>query len=148
MKTVYAKSYLSIAGLVMMMVGIYIAINTADYMAAMTTLNAENLEPSINMLSDLRGMGGMLFVLGTYVSISVFQQEWQKPALMIGTLVYAAFVLFRSLGFIVDGLPEMTIMLAYLIEMVLAALGVLLLRAKAFDASTCEDTNTRESLAL
>lgn len=133
MKKLFVASYLFIAGLVMISVGVYIAVMTTDYMAAMT---AQNAVPSINMLSDLRGMGGLLLVLGIYVIVSVFRKTWQKSSLMIATAVYISFVIFRSLSFVLDGMPEMAIMAAYLIEFALAALGVLLIKQRGFRSAT------------
>lgn len=124
MKNVFIKSYLFVAGLVMLLVGIYIAITTMEYMAAISPTNDMT---SINLLSDLRGMGGVLLVLGTYVFISTFYAAWQWPALIIATAIYASFGIFRSLSLALDGMPETEIMIAYLIEVVMAMLGVWLI---------------------
>ncbi|SMF15636.1 protein of unknown function [Alteromonadaceae bacterium Bs31] len=127
MKKLYIKSYVFIAGLVMLFVGLYTALTPLEYVAAMTS---GNTLPSINMLSDLRGMGGMLVVLGVYVLLSAFRSAWRQPALMLAASVYATFVVFRSLGFALDGTPELAIMSAYGIELVLALAGVTLLKAR------------------
>lgn len=125
MKTLFTRSYLFIASLVMMLVGVYIAITTNDYMAAMTPSGSL---PSVNMLSDLRGMGGLLLVLGAYVFVSVFRKVWWQSALIITTVIYLTFLVFRSLSFILDGVPEAMILTAYAIEAVLAGLGVVLIK--------------------
>jgi hypothetical protein len=125
MKTKLTKTYLFIASLVMMLVGVYIAITTNDYMAAMTSSDAS---ASVNMMSDLRGMGGLLLVLGAYVFVSVYRRQWWQPALNITTVVYLTFVIFRSLSFILDGLPDVMILAAYSVEVVLAGLGVVLIK--------------------
>lgn len=130
MTNLFIKAYLFIAGLVMMLVGIYIALATNDYVAALTS-QTEN--PSISMLSDLRGMGGMLLMLGTYVFISLFRKSWRNSGLIMATVVYTSFVLFRSLSFALDGLPEIGILMAYLIELILAVIGAFLIKVRAFD---------------
>jgi len=131
MKDICTKSYLFIAGLVMLLVGTYIAITTLDYM---TAIAPDNRGVSINLLSDLRGMGGMLLVLGAYVLTSAFRPAWRQPALIVATAVYASFVVFRSLGVVLDGLPETSILTAYCIETVLAVLGFWHIQRKTWQA--------------
>lgn len=121
MKRIIKRGYLLVAGLIMMLVGSYIAITTLDYVAVMS---AGDTVPSTNMLSDLRGMGGILLVLGTYVLIGSFRINWQQPALIIAVGVFASFVVFRNLGFVLDGWPDTSIMIAYWVEVVMAASGV------------------------
>ncbi|MDB4837611.1 DUF4345 domain-containing protein [Marinomonas sp.] len=118
------------AGVSLSLVGGYIAIDTANYVV---TMNTANTVLSSSMLSDLRGIGGvmllLLLLLGMYVFVSVFKSTWQASALILSTLVFASFVLFRSLSFVLDGLPQMTILTAYIIEIVFAILGGLLLNS-------------------
>ncbi len=121
MKRIIKRGYLLIAGLIMMLVGSYIAITTLNYV---TVMSAEDIVPSTNMLSDLRGMGGMLLVLGAYVLIGSFRINWQQPALIIAVGVFTSFVVFRNLGFVLDGWPDTSIMIAYWVEVVMAASGV------------------------
>ena len=121
MKRIIKRGYLLIAGLIMMLVGSYIAITTLDYV---TVMSAEDIVPSNNMLSDLRGMGGMLLVLGAYVLIGSFRINWQQPALIIAVGFFTSFVVFRNLGFVLDGWPDTSIMIAYWVEVVMAASGV------------------------
>ncbi len=132
MKNLLTKSYLLIAGFLMVMVGVYIAITTAAYVTTMTT---QDTALSINMLSDLRGMGGMLLIVGTYVLASAFRRSWQQPALVLSVGVYATFVAFRSLGIFLDGLPGMEILIAYSIELVMAVLGILLGSGQSFESA-------------
>ncbi len=125
MKSGILKGYLLLAGTVMMVVGSYMAITTAAYLATMTT---PDVPASINLLSDLRGMGGVLLILGGYVLMSTFRITWQNSALVISITVYASFVIFRSLGFVLDGFPDTAIMTAYMIEAILAIVGVILIK--------------------
>lgn len=125
MKSLCIKGYLLAAGLVMASVGTYIAIATTEYWAAIVTGNSM---PSINMLSDLRGMGGVLLVCGVYALMGAFIKAWKRPALITATAIYLSFVVFRSLGAVLDGLPETAIIMAYLVEATLAVLGLMLIK--------------------
>jgi len=127
MNNLIMKSYFFGAGLVMMLVGFTIGITTSEYSAVMTSATTT---ASIDMLSDLKGMGGMLLMLGSYVFISTFRRAWQHPALVIATAVYASFMLFRTLGFITDGLPGTMILVAYTIETVLAIMGAMIVKSR------------------
>lgn len=128
MKSMLSQSYLFISGLIMMIVGVYIAIMTLDYMVAMAP---QSPPPSTNILSDLRGMGGAMLVLGIYVFANAFRRASRQSALIIASVVSLSFVAFRSLSLILDGIPDMTIMMAYCIETLMAVFGVLLIKQRA-----------------
>ena len=128
MKSIFSQSYLFIAGLIIMLVGIYIAIMTLDYMVAMAP---QSPPPSTNILSDLRAMGGVLLVLGIYIFTGVFRKTWRQSALIIASAVALTFVIFRSLSLVLDGIPDMAIMMAYGIETLMAVFGVLLIKQRA-----------------
>ena len=127
--------YLLFAGLTMLMVGAYIALTPNDYFATMNPdimpINKFDAPPlslaSKDMLSDLRGMGGMLLFVGAFALFSVFKVQWRISALITSTLVFSAYVSMRSLGFLFDGLPSAPILIAYGIELVFALLGMALL---------------------
>jgi hypothetical protein len=128
------KMYVFISGLVMVMVGGYIALTPNSYLIAMemhpvenTTELYQSIMPSQSLLSDLRGMGGLILIMGVFVFISTFKNTWINSAMLMSVLVYVTFVGFRTLGFIVDGLPQMEIIIAYFIEFVLAFFGIALL---------------------
>lgn len=127
------KIYVLISALIMMAVGSFIAFAPVDYLASLSTstanvpMNPFN-NPPVNLLSDLRGMGGMLLVLSVYILSSFFRTLWLPNAILVSTLVYTAFLVFRSIGFVLDGFPNLALMLAYIIEMILAASGFWLIQ--------------------
>lgn len=125
MKTIALVGYLFFGGLIIALVGLYMAVSTNAYMATITEAEAQ---VSIDLLSDIRGMGGLLLTLGAYTLIAAFRKNWRSPALLLSITVYMSFVVFRTLGFVVDGLPEMKIFLAYSIELIMALWGYLVLK--------------------
>lgn len=138
MKLSFNKFYLFIAGLTMLLVGSFIALAPNAYLMSMGAQPDEafsngvtqgNIAPT-GLISDLRGMGGMLLFIGAYVFISTFKIAWQQTALLISTLVYCAFVVFRTTGFIIEGFPSIGILTAYFVELVIALIGVFLMKAK------------------
>ena len=138
MRNYSQKSYLFIAGLMMMAVGIYVGVMPGDYLAGMVIEGELDVHPalnrsspsSLNMLSELRGMGGLLLVFSIYILMSMFKISWRQTALFIAVMVYASFFVFRTLGFVLDGFPGAAVMLAYVIEVVMTLAGILLMDGK------------------
>ncbi len=123
MKNLILTIYLLLAGIVMFFVGVYIAILPIVYFSDMSMLS---VEPSINLISDLRGMGGLLLVLGVYIfALAIFESK-RQTGLKLALFIYSTFVVFRSLGFILEGSPSATIMSAFAIELFFALSGVVL----------------------
>lgn len=132
--------YLLIAGITMLMVGAYIALTPIDYVSTMNPSHfldtRHELTPSaaisIDMLSDLRGMGGMLMFVGVFAIGSVFKPALKRNALITSTLVFSAYVALRSVGFLFDGIPSAPILVAYCIELIFVLFGMrLLVKEKA-----------------
>lgn len=128
MKNRILTIYLFAAGLIMMAVGGYIGLEPSGYFTTMM-LDAE-LPPSTNMLSDLRGMGGVLLMFGLITLISAFKPGWMSFGLNASALVYSAFVVFRGLGFLLEGLPEAEILIAWSIEILMMLAGGWLIARK------------------
>lgn len=128
------RSYVFVAGVAMMGIGAYTALSPAAYVASLqsTALADATLSPGVNLLSDLRGMGGLLLTASVFIVLSAFQSAWLRSAMVLSTVIYSVFVVFRVLGIVLDGLPETALMLALAIECVLSLLGFLLLAKTRF----------------
>ncbi len=113
-----SKLYLFIAGLILVLVGSYIGFLPGDYL---TQLFGDK-EFSFDSLSEMRGMGGSLFVIGLFVFSAAFIKRIESPALVISALIYGSFSVFRLLGFLFDGLPSQSIIIAFSIELLMALL--------------------------
>jgi len=121
-----SKLYLFIAGLILVLVGSYIGFLPGDYL---TQLFGEK-EFSFDSLSEMRGMGGSLFVIGLFVFSAAFIKRIESPALVISALIYGSFSVFRLLGFVFDGLPSQSIIIAFSIESIFAMMVILILRSR------------------
>lgn len=138
MKLSFNQFYLFVAGLIMLLVGGFIALSPNEYLISLDVQPntafrsglAQKSAASNNLISDLRGMGGMLLSIGTYVFISTFKTAWWSSAILTSTLVYSAFVVFRTAGFIFEGLPSMGILIAYFVELIIALMGIFLIKTK------------------
>ena len=114
------STYLFIAGLVLIAVGTYISFTPSIYLAQFNVNTGINQE----MLSELRGMGGMIFVFGVFILSACFKKILQPVAFIITVLIFIAFSLFRSISILVDGLPNEAILAALSVELILAIVGL------------------------
>lgn len=138
MKLYFNQFYLFVAGLIMLLVGGFIALAPIEYLMSLGDTPdmaihrdfPQGISASTNLISDLRGMGGMLVFIGAFVLTSTFNKGWRRPALLVSTLVYSAFVVFRTTGFIFEGLPSAGILVAYFIELVIALVGVFMMKTR------------------
>ncbi len=69
--------------------------------------------------------------IGPYAFISMLKTTWRQSALLISTLVYSAFVVFRTAAYIFEGLSSMSILIAYIVETVSALVGIFLMKTRS-----------------
>ena len=81
---------------------------------------ASDVEFNNTILSEMRGLGGHLFVLGSIVLSGAFYRDLEYPAMLISAIVFVSFSIFRISGIAIDGTPDTGIYVALGIEMVLA----------------------------
>ena len=112
--------YFLIAGLTLIAIGGYISFTPANYLGQFNL----NQEVNLEVLSEMRGMGGSLFVFGLFIFSASFKPKLAKSALTISILIFTSFSIFRSIGIVVDGVPNQGILIALSIEVLLAILGI------------------------
>lgn len=114
------KLYLFLAGLTLIAVGSFISVTPSFYLAQFI----QSSELSVDILSEMRGMGGTLSVFGLFILVGSFQTRFTKTALSMAILIYSSFSIFRCVGIIVDGAPSNGILAALGIEVFFAVLGI------------------------
>jgi len=124
MKITKQKIYLTFAGVILSLVGAYISLAPSDYLNQFGLANQSSLE----LFSELRGMGGNLLVFGLFVLLGAFYQKIESTAIVISALVFSSFSVFRVIGIVVDGIPGEGILFALIIEMTFAFLAIIILR--------------------
>lgn len=110
------KIFLIVSGAILALVGGYICLNPSDYLDQFGLTSGSN----VNFYSDLRAMGGSLLIFGLFAIAASFKR------LLITTLVYAAYGLFRLVAVALDGTPGIAILAAATIEIVIAFIGLAL----------------------
>jgi hypothetical protein len=117
------KIYLFFAGAILILVGFYIGFLPADYL----TQFFSRREFGLDSLSEMRGMGGALFILGLFVVGGACIKRIENTSLIISALIFGAFSAFRLLGILLDGIPSQSIFIALSIELVFAVMVIPLL---------------------
>lgn len=118
------KMYLSLSGILLIVIGSYIALATSAYLTQFGVIESR----SVDFFSELRGMGGGLVGYGLLALCGVFNRHLEKTALVISMLVFCTFSMFRVLSIVLDGMPSQGVLMALLIEVVFALWGLALLR--------------------
>ena len=117
------KTYLVLAGAILSLVGFYIGFMPTDYLIQFVSKEVI----SNDILSEMRGMGGTLFIFGVFIFSGSYFKQIKGFALMTSGLIYTSFSMFRAIGFILDGMPSQNILIAFSIEVVFAIIAILLL---------------------
>lgn len=132
MKSRLTFVFLFIAGLLLLVIGGTILLAPHAFHAG----NGIVLGHDPSLLSEIRAPGGLLVGSAVLILIGVFRPDRRSLAVMLTVLVYGSFGLARLIGLILDGMPAAGIVAATVIELVVAAIGLLMLRSPSDAAST------------
>lgn len=125
MKINLRSIYLFLAGATLTLVGAYIGFLPSGYLEHYLSVN----EFAPDFLSEIRGMGGTLFISGVFVFAGAFIKQIETVAMVISALIFVSFSVFRSAGLLLDGLPGQSVFIALFVEVLFAALVIALLAA-------------------
>lgn len=114
--------YLFLGGLILIGVGAFISFTPTLYLSQFV----QAAQINIDILSEMRGMGGSLFVFGLCIVIGSFRVKLTKTALRMSILIFGSFALFRCIGIVIDGAPSNGILAALGVELAFAVLGIIL----------------------
>ena len=86
-----------------------------------------------SLLSELRGPGTNLAVLGALMLAGLFYHPLSKTSIVAAKIVFFAFPVGRVIGILADGMPSGGILTALVVEIAIAVLLVVAFRkTKAF----------------
>ncbi len=77
-----------------------------------------------SLLSEIRAPGGLLAASALIILTGVFRHNLRSIALMLTVLVYGSFGLSRLVSLSLDGVPSSSLLIATVIELVAAAIGL------------------------
>lgn len=123
MKITKKKSYLAASGVILLLVGAYISLSPTEYLGQFGVGATGN----INFYSDLRSMGGSLLAFGLVALVGALRKRFEESAILMSTIVFAAYGAFRITAIAMDGVPGGAILGAAAIEIVFALMGLALI---------------------
>ncbi len=127
--SMFERIVLGIAGVTAFTIGGFIALEPHTFYLSYGIALAD----APNLLSELRGSGTNLALLGAVMLVGLFYHPLSKTSIAVAKIVFFAFPVGRVIGIFADGMPSEAILAALTVEIAIAALLVLAFRkTKAF----------------
>ena len=127
MKTKLVACFLLVSGVILLGIGAAILLTPSAFHAS----NGIVFENDASLMSEVRAPGGLLFASGLLILVGLFRHKLRHQSVILATLVYGTFGLSRMLSMAIDGMPSKGIVGATAIELIIEALGLLILTRKA-----------------
>ncbi len=84
----------------------------------------ENLKVGVNLLNEIRGVGGVL-LLGAIVAFAgVFSSRFKAYSLAITSLIFSGIALGRLISIGIDGMPNTAVFRALIVECILGIINI------------------------
>ncbi len=120
-RTAFTQTTLSIAGLLVVYIGLEILFKPIAFYAA----NQISLPENVSLLNELRANGSYLVASGAILIAGAFVRAMQFTSLLLGGVLFSSFALTRITSVVFDGIPSVSLMYAMGIECVFAVLLVI-----------------------
>lgn len=114
-QSVYVKFVLILAGII----GISVGIGQLFFPVAFEASAGISVAGETNLLSEIRAAGGTLLLAGTVMLFGAFKPSSTEFALSLAMLFYLAYGLSRSYGMIIDGIPNQTMVMVTVVEIII-----------------------------
>ncbi|MEM9553284.1 MAG: DUF4345 domain-containing protein [Acidobacteriota bacterium] len=115
--------YLFLSGLLLLGIGLAILLAPHSIYAS----NGIVLGDDPSLLSEIRAPGGFLTASSILILLGTFRRFLRSVAIALTVLVYGSFGLARLVGLALDGLPAAGLVGSTAIELIVAAIGLLIL---------------------
>ena len=123
MKNILTLTYLAIAGVLLVAIGGGILLVPHAFHAGSGIV----LGDSPNLLSETRAPGGLLLAAGLVILGAVFREPQRHAATQLSILVYGSYSFARLVSVALDGMPTTSILIAAVLELLVALAGTALL---------------------
>ena len=136
MKTRFTVVFLSLSGLLLLAIGGAILLVPHAFHAT----NGIALGDDPSLLSEIRAPGGLLTASAVLILIGALRRPLRSLAVILTVLVYGSFGFARLLGLALDGMPSSGLIGSTAIELIVAAIGLLILgRSSAVSAESSQE---------
>ena len=123
MKNRFTLIFLFVSGLLLLGIGSTILLFPHAFHAG----NGIVLGDDPSLLSEVRAPGGLLTASSILILVGTFRRSLRSLAMILTVLVYGSFGLARLLGLALDGMPSSGLVASTAIELIVAAIGFLIL---------------------
>lgn len=120
------NALLHLNGWVAVLIGVFILLKPI----AMLSPYGLQSELSNSLLSELKAPGSLLLVCGLAIVHSAMMPNLRERGLHLSIMVYGSYAAGRLLSTVVDGMPQMEILIALTIEAILCGLSIAALRSQ------------------
>lgn len=83
------------------------------------------IRQDINLLSELRAPGGTLLAAGILIMLGAFNTSMTFISILLSSLFYLSYGISRVFSMLVDGIPNESLVIAAIIEIVIGSLSLL-----------------------
>ena len=115
--------FLCLSGLLLLAIGGGIMLTPHAFYAT----NGIVLGDDPSLLSEVRAPGGLLLACAVFILVGALRRALRSQAVFVAVFVYGSFGLARFLGMILDGMPSSGLVVSTAIELIVAAIGLLIL---------------------
>lgn len=122
-KNIFVKVLLIISGII----GIGIGYALLFSPVAFESSAGINLGEDINLLSEVRAPSGLLLVSGIIIILGAFFSKWTYTAILLSSLIYLSYGVSRVVSIIFDGLPNETLLIALIVELLVGLISLFVL---------------------
>jgi len=132
MKISLTALFLSISSLLLLFIGSSVLLMPHAFYASDGILLGNN--PSL--LSEIRASGGMLTTGALVIFVGVVRPTLRSLAMTLSILTYGSFGLSRLFSLTIDGMPSHNLLVATVVELAVAAIGLIILYRQPSAGST------------
>lgn len=124
MSTSYtSRAFLAISGVILIGIGGALLFDPIAFHAS----SGIALESNVNLLSEIRAPGGLLFAAGIFVVIGAFKAKMVQVSIVLSSFIYLSYGVSRVLSMVMDGAPSQSLVAATGVEIIFGSLGLFLL---------------------
>lgn len=82
------------------------------------------LGDNVNLLSETRAPGGLLFSSGLLILLGTFIPRLTFTAIVLSTLIYLSYGISRIFSMVIDGIPSESLVIATVLEIIIGLAAV------------------------
>lgn len=123
MKTTTVTIFLLLSGITGVYIGASLLFNPIAFEASANI----PIERDVNLLSEIRSSGGLIFATGIFIALGGIQKNFAKLSLILSALFYSSYGIARTIALLLDGVPGNSLIAVTIAELVIGSISCALL---------------------